>query len=151
MSCLSIITCKRLKCCLQISKNKITRILNSEENSILKVPNQMAKSLLKHIKQMDKYWHIPDLVEAFSYVEHGGLNLVLKLAKPHSCIKFHIVNIPSDVSHVWSKTGPVWSVSVVPLCRIHSPYWYLLFTESEAHWHLSLSKLQYIFVALDPM
>ena len=31
---------------------------------------------------MDKNCHIPDLVQAFSNVENGGLNLVLKLAKP---------------------------------------------------------------------
>ena len=31
---------------------------------------------------MDNIGHIPDLVQAFSYVENGGLNLVLKLAKP---------------------------------------------------------------------
>ena len=36
----------------------------------------------KHIKWRDNNYHIPDLVQAFPYVENGGLNLVLKLAKP---------------------------------------------------------------------
>ena len=29
-----------------------------------------------HIKRMDNNCHIPDLVQAYSYVENGGLNLV---------------------------------------------------------------------------
>ena len=38
----------------------------------------MAKSNNKmHQKRMDKNCHIPDLVQAFSNVENGGLNLVL--------------------------------------------------------------------------
>ena len=35
---------------------------------------------------MDNNCHIPDMVQAFSYVENGGLNLVLKLAKPLTCM-----------------------------------------------------------------
>ena len=31
---------------------------------------------------MDNNCHIPDLVQAYSYVENGELNLVLKLAQP---------------------------------------------------------------------
>ena len=34
----------------------------------------------KHIKRMNNNCHIPDLVQAVSYVENGGLNLVLWLA-----------------------------------------------------------------------
>ena len=46
--------------------------------SIRKVHNHMAKSNNKtHQKRMDKNCHIPDLVQAFSNVENGGLNLVL--------------------------------------------------------------------------
>ena len=38
-----------------------------------KVPNHMAKSNDKtHLKRMDNNCHIPDLVQAFSNVEHGG-------------------------------------------------------------------------------
>ena len=38
----------------------------------------MAKSNDKtHQKRMDKNCHIPDLVQEFSNVENGGLNLVL--------------------------------------------------------------------------
>ena len=33
--------------------------------------------MIKHIKQMDNNCHIPDLAQAFSNVENGGLNLVL--------------------------------------------------------------------------
>ena len=33
--------------------------------------------MIKQIKRMDKNFHIPDLVQAFSNVENGGLNLVL--------------------------------------------------------------------------
>ena len=51
--------------------------MNTEENSKWKVPNQIAKSNDKHIKLMDNNCHIPDLVQAFSNVENGGLNLVL--------------------------------------------------------------------------
>ena len=32
---------------------------------------------IKHIKRMDNNCHIPDLVQAFSNLENGGLNLVL--------------------------------------------------------------------------
>ena len=48
-------------------KSKITKILNSEKNSKRKDPTQM-----------DNNCHIPDLVQAFYYVENGGLNLVLE-------------------------------------------------------------------------
>ena len=34
---------------------------------------------------MNNNGYIPDLVHAFSYVENGGLNLVLQLAKPLTC------------------------------------------------------------------
>ena len=33
-----------------------------------------------HQKRMDKNFHIPDLVQAFSNVENGGLNLGLTLS-----------------------------------------------------------------------
>ena len=69
-------------------KSKITKILNSEENSKRKVPNQKHK----HFKRIDNNCHIPNLVQAFSYVENSGLNLVFKLAKNLSCmtvIKFN--------------------------------------------------------------
>ena len=46
----------------------------------------MAKQKLKHIKRMDNSSHIPDFVQAFSYIENGGINLVLKLTKPLTCI-----------------------------------------------------------------
>ena len=43
-----------------------------------KVHNHMAKSNNKtHQKRMDKNYHIPGLVQAFSNVENGELNLVL--------------------------------------------------------------------------
>ena len=59
-------------------KSKITKILNSKEHSKRKVPNQLEKhQKFKHIKRMDNNCHIPDLVQAFSNVENGGLNLVL--------------------------------------------------------------------------
>ena len=35
---------------------------------------------------MDNNHHNPDLVQAFSYVEHVGLNQLLKLAKPLICM-----------------------------------------------------------------
>ena len=39
----------------------------------------MAKSNDKtHKNRMDKNCHIPDFIQAFSNVENGGLNLVLK-------------------------------------------------------------------------
>ena len=58
-------------------KSKITNILNSEVISKRKVPNQMANQKLKHIKRLDNNCYIPDLIQAFSNVENGGLNLVL--------------------------------------------------------------------------
>ena len=33
---------------------------------------------LKHIKPMDSNCHTPELLQAFSHVENGGLNLVLE-------------------------------------------------------------------------
>ena len=51
--------------------------------SIPEVHNHMAKSNKKtHQKRMDKNCHIPDLVQAFSNVENGGLNLFLKHLNP---------------------------------------------------------------------
>ena len=41
--------------------------------SLIKWQNQKHK----HIKRIDNNCHIPDLVHAFSYVQNGGLNLVL--------------------------------------------------------------------------
>ena len=35
---------------------------------------------------MDNDCHITDLIKAFPNVEHGGLNLVLKLSKPLTCM-----------------------------------------------------------------
>ena len=35
---------------------------------------------------MDNNCHIPDLVHALSYEENGGLNQVLKLVKPLTCM-----------------------------------------------------------------
>ena len=70
------------------AKTEIIKLLNSEENSKRKVPNQMAKSnMIKHIKRMDNNCHFPDLVQAFSNVENGGLNLVYS-AKPLACMTF---------------------------------------------------------------
>ena len=47
----------------------------------------MAKSNNKtHQKLIDKNCHIPDLGQAFSNVENGGLNLDLWLAKPLTCM-----------------------------------------------------------------
>lgn len=34
---------------------------------------------------MENNYHIPDYVQALPYVKNGGLNLVLKLAKPLTC------------------------------------------------------------------
>ena len=52
-------------------------MLNSEGNKIGK-SLIMAKSNDKiHQKRMKNNCHIPDLVQAFSNVENGGLNLVL--------------------------------------------------------------------------
>ena len=41
---------------------------------------------LKHIKRMDNNCHIPELEQAFSYVEKGGFHLVLQLAEPLTCM-----------------------------------------------------------------
>ena len=58
------------------SKNHKNTELRGKSNR--KVHNHMAKSNNKtHQKRMDKNCHIPDLVQAFSNVENGGLNLVL--------------------------------------------------------------------------
>ena len=57
-------------------RSKITKILNSKENSKWKVPNEMAKSKAQTHQNMDYNCHIPDYVQAFTYVENSGLNLV---------------------------------------------------------------------------
>ena len=56
-------------------KSKITKILNSEENPKRKVLNQMSKP---NDKTHQTKVHIPDLVQAYSNVENGGL-------KPLTC------------------------------------------------------------------
>ena len=38
---------------------------------------QCQNQTLNYIKQLDNNCHIPDLVQAYSYVENDGLNLVL--------------------------------------------------------------------------
>ena len=50
--------------------------------SLIKWQNQK----FKHIKRMNNNCHTPDLIQAFSNVENGGLNLVFKLAKPLTCM-----------------------------------------------------------------
>ena len=42
----------------------------------------MAKSKAQTHQSSGYFCHIPDLVQAFSYVEDGSLNLALKLDKP---------------------------------------------------------------------
>ena len=63
--------------------------------SIRRVHNHMAKSNNKtHQQRMDKNCHIPDLVQAFSNVENGGLNLILQRQTSNfddSLIKFHYI------------------------------------------------------------
>ena len=51
--------------------------LNSEENSKRKSLFKCQSQKIKHIKRMDNNGHIPDLIQAFSYAENGGPNLVL--------------------------------------------------------------------------
>ena len=64
----------------------------------------MAKSKNKtHQKRMDKNCHIPDLVQAFSNVENGGLNLVLKLAKPLTCMTVASNSIKLSTMHEQNK------------------------------------------------
>ena len=61
-------------------KKKEVKSQNTElrGKSNQKVHIHMAKSNDKtHQKRMDNNCHIPDLVQAFSNVENGGLNLVL--------------------------------------------------------------------------
>ena len=60
-----------------LSKSKIKKILNSEEKSIRKVPNQMANSRALTHQTKDNNCHIPDFIQAFSYLENNGLNLLL--------------------------------------------------------------------------
>ena len=63
---------------LMCIKSKITKVLNSEENSKRGFPFKWQNQKLKHIKRMDNNFHIPELVQAFSYVEHGRLNQVYR-------------------------------------------------------------------------
>ena len=61
-----------------IVKSKITKILNLKENLFGKSIITWQNQITKRIKNgMDKNCNIPDLVQAFSNVENGGLNLVL--------------------------------------------------------------------------
>ena len=60
-----------------MEKNKIINILNSVGNSKLKFPNQIAKSKAQTHQTNEKQHHIPDLVQAFSYVKNIGLNMDL--------------------------------------------------------------------------
>ena len=58
-------------------KCKITKILNSKKNSKRKVSIKCQYQMIKHVIRMDNNCNIPDLVQTFSNVENGGLNLVL--------------------------------------------------------------------------
>ena len=53
------------------------KLLNSKENSKSEVPNQTVNQKLKHTKRVDNNYHIPDVVQALSYLANGGLKLVL--------------------------------------------------------------------------
>ena len=46
-------------------------------NSIGKSQITWQNQMTKHIKRMDSKCHIHDMVQAFSNVENGGLNLIL--------------------------------------------------------------------------
>ena len=59
------------------AKSKIPKYLNSEEYSKSKVTNQMTKSKAQTHQTNKDNCHIPELVQAFSYAENGGLNLIL--------------------------------------------------------------------------
>ena len=55
-------------------KSKITKILKIQNGkSLIKWQNQK----LNYINRMDNNFHIPDLVQTFSYIENGGFNLYL--------------------------------------------------------------------------
>lgn len=60
---------------LSRKKLKITKKTNSEEDSKQNVPNQIVKSKAQ-THQINNNCHIHDLVQAFSYVENGDLNLL---------------------------------------------------------------------------
>ena len=65
------------------TKNKITKILNSDENS---KQNSLINCQNQKLKRMVNNCYIPDLVQAFSYVENCGLNLSVQyrhLANTH--------------------------------------------------------------------
>ena len=63
--------------CFSLIKSKIPKILNSEEIQNRKLLFKWQDQKLKHIKRMDNICPISDLVQAFSYKESGGLDLVL--------------------------------------------------------------------------
>lgn len=42
--------------------------------------------MLKHIKRVENTCFIPNLVQTFSWEEDGGLNLVLRVSKPLTCM-----------------------------------------------------------------
>ena len=58
-----------------LNNHKNTERLRTFSNVTFLIKCQNQK--LKHIKQVDNNCHIPDLEHTFSYVENGGLNLVL--------------------------------------------------------------------------
>ena len=72
-----LISVKLTKSCKKLN-HKNTEL----RGNVIKWQNQK----LKHIKRIDNNYHIPDFVQAFSSVENGRLNLVLKLAKPLTCM-----------------------------------------------------------------
>lgn len=42
--------------------------------------------MLKHIYRVENNYHVTDMVQAFLYIENGGLNMVLQLAKTLICL-----------------------------------------------------------------
>ena len=62
------------------SKSKITEKKNPSKTGSVKFFIKWQNQKLKHIKRMNSW------IQVFQYVENGGLNLVLQVAKPPTCM-----------------------------------------------------------------
>lgn len=60
------------------------KVHNKNTKLIEKFKKECQNQSLKYIKRMNK----TELVQAFSYKENGGLNIVFKLAQPLTCMAF---------------------------------------------------------------
>ena len=91
-------------------------------NTFAKWKTRIQNKKFKNIKRIDNNCHIPNLVQVFSYVENGGLNLVSKLDNRSLVWQSHQILL-----HWFNKAlyCVLFGVNKAPSWRLYFDIWWL--------------------------